>query len=172
MPIDQREWSWGQVHDFVWYAVLRRWHRRAYRAARRLHEQIGFDLVHQVTFCGYREPGYLWKLGRAVRLGAHRRHAGLSLAVPAFGRHRRGHRRESAAAWSTICNCGSAARVRRAARKAAVVLAANSANQRRFGRAHGIAPPIVARRGHRPRRRRAAQGAARRVRCACCGRAC
>ena len=62
VPIDQREWSWGQVHDWVWYAVLHRWHRQAYRIARQLHEQLQFDLVHQVTFCGFREPGYLWKL--------------------------------------------------------------------------------------------------------------
>ena len=59
VPIDQREWSWGQVHDAIWYAVLRRWHRRAFRAATRLHRRLGFDLVHQVTFCGYREPGLL-----------------------------------------------------------------------------------------------------------------
>ena len=28
----------------------------------RLHQQLRFNLVHQATFCGFREPGFLWKL--------------------------------------------------------------------------------------------------------------
>src|SRR5436190_9673741 len=39
------------------------WHQSAFQVARRLHARVGFDLVHQVTFCGYREPSYLWQLG-------------------------------------------------------------------------------------------------------------
>jgi len=45
------------------YVAYNRWHRRAYREICRLHQEINFDLVHQITFCGYREPSYLWKLG-------------------------------------------------------------------------------------------------------------
>ncbi len=44
------------------WLVVRRWHRRALQAAKRLHEEHHFDLVHQVTPASYREPGYLWKL--------------------------------------------------------------------------------------------------------------
>ena len=62
VPMPRRQWSLGQVHGTLWYTMLNLWHRRAYAVARRLHEEIGFDLVHQLTFCGYREPGYLWKL--------------------------------------------------------------------------------------------------------------
>jgi hypothetical protein len=39
------------------------WHRRAFAAAQRLHRQRPFSLVHQATFCGYREPGYGARLG-------------------------------------------------------------------------------------------------------------
>lgn len=39
------------------------WQRGAYQVARRLHAEIGFDLVHQLTYVGFRVPGYLWKLG-------------------------------------------------------------------------------------------------------------
>lgn len=45
-----------------YYVAYNLWHRRAYRAAQDLHAELGFDLVHQVNMCGYREPGYLWKL--------------------------------------------------------------------------------------------------------------
>jgi glycosyltransferase involved in cell wall biosynthesis len=46
----------------LWYIAYNLWHRRAYRLAVSLHEQFHFDLVHQITMCGFREPGYLWKL--------------------------------------------------------------------------------------------------------------
>lgn len=46
----------------LFYLSYNLWHRRALRAVRRLHEQVGFDLMHQVNYVGYREPGYLWKL--------------------------------------------------------------------------------------------------------------
>jgi glycosyltransferase involved in cell wall biosynthesis len=44
-----------------WFA-FRQWHRRAFAAARRLHDEVHFDLVHQVTCLTFREPGQLWKL--------------------------------------------------------------------------------------------------------------
>ena len=47
----------------LWYLAYNLWHRRAYRHAVGMHERLRFDIVHQVTLCGFREPGYLWKLG-------------------------------------------------------------------------------------------------------------
>lgn len=47
--------------SYYWY--YRRWHQDAYRLAQQLHHEVGFDLVHQLTMVGFREPGYLWKLG-------------------------------------------------------------------------------------------------------------
>lgn len=46
--------------SYYWY--YRRWHRDALSLGRDLHEEVGFDLVHQLTMVGYREPGYLWRL--------------------------------------------------------------------------------------------------------------
>jgi glycosyltransferase involved in cell wall biosynthesis len=46
----------------LFYLSYNLWQREAYKVARRLEREIGFDLVHQVNYCGYREPGYLWKL--------------------------------------------------------------------------------------------------------------
>ncbi len=38
------------------------WQRDAYRLACRLHAQVGFDLVHLVTYVGFRFPGQFWKM--------------------------------------------------------------------------------------------------------------
>jgi len=47
--------------SYYWY--YRRWHEDAFRLAAALHQQVNFDLVHQLTMVGFREPGYLWQLG-------------------------------------------------------------------------------------------------------------
>lgn len=47
----------------TYYVGYRLWHACAYREAKRLHAEEPFDIAHQTTFCGYREPGYLWRLG-------------------------------------------------------------------------------------------------------------
>lgn len=45
------------------YTYKHQWQKDAYQAGKQLHEQIGFDIVHQLTYVGFRVPGYLWKLG-------------------------------------------------------------------------------------------------------------
>ena len=49
-----------QTCYYIGYAA---WQREAYRIGRSLHRERRFDIAHQLTFTGYREPGYLWKLG-------------------------------------------------------------------------------------------------------------
>lgn len=46
-----------------YYTTYRAWHEKAFCLARELHQLVTFDIVHQLTMVGYREPGYLWKLG-------------------------------------------------------------------------------------------------------------
>jgi glycosyltransferase involved in cell wall biosynthesis len=47
----------------TYYAGYRLWHRCAFEEAQRLHAEKPFDLAHQTTYCGYREPGQAWRLG-------------------------------------------------------------------------------------------------------------
>ncbi len=47
--------------SYYWY--YRRWHQEALVLARKIHAEVGFDLAHQLTMVGFREPGYLWQLG-------------------------------------------------------------------------------------------------------------
>lgn len=46
--------------SYYWY--YHRWHQDAYQLAQELHQKVGFDIAHQLTMVGFREPGYLWKL--------------------------------------------------------------------------------------------------------------
>jgi len=47
----------------IYYWHYRRWLRQAADTACRVIEEEPVDLVHQVTYIGYREPGFLWQLG-------------------------------------------------------------------------------------------------------------
>lgn len=52
------------LSEFVYHFLYRRWQSRAYRYARALDAEVDFDLVHHLNGIGFREPGYLWKLGK------------------------------------------------------------------------------------------------------------
>ena len=45
-----------------YYWFYKTWQKKAYELASQLHEEIQFDIVHQLNMVGFREPGYLWKL--------------------------------------------------------------------------------------------------------------
>ncbi len=47
-----------------YYWFYRAWQKKACQYAIELDKKENFDLVHQITIAGYREPGYLWKLGK------------------------------------------------------------------------------------------------------------
>lgn len=57
LPIWGGGWRWGQsgamqIHYYLWQI-------QAYFVARRLHREIGFDLIHHVTFVKYSSPSFL-----------------------------------------------------------------------------------------------------------------
>ena len=142
----------------LYYPALRWWHLDAYKVARRLHDELQFDLVHQATFLTYREPGYLWKLGVPFiwgPWGGLQNYPWRFLSLAGFnGALREGSR--------SILNCVQlrmSPRVRKAAAAAALLLACNSENQRAFAAVHGRTPEILAGNGipallgPRPKRR-------------------
>ena len=127
----------------LYYAALRWWHRDAYRVARRLHGERRFDLVHQVNFQTYREPGYLWKLGVPFvwgPWGGVQNYPWRFLPLAGIG----GAFREG---WRSILNTVQlrlSRRVRQAAASAALLLACNSENQQRFAAVQGRRPQLMA----------------------------
>ncbi len=42
----------------LYYSAYKAWHREALAAASQLNAQAPFDIVHQLTYTTYREPGY------------------------------------------------------------------------------------------------------------------
>jgi glycosyltransferase involved in cell wall biosynthesis len=60
-----RFWKWQAGVPILvplFHRYYRGWMGAAYKAARDLHRRLHFDLVHQLTFVGFRFPGHLWKL--------------------------------------------------------------------------------------------------------------
>jgi len=56
LPHWARFWKKGQRGVHLYYCL---WQFLTYRIARRLHQKIGFDLVHHVTFVNYWMPSFL-----------------------------------------------------------------------------------------------------------------
>lgn len=118
------------------------WHRRAYKLAVRLHRELRFALTHQVTLVGYREPGYLWKLDVPFIWGP----VGGTQNYPWRFLPSAGLRGAVVEGFRSLANwlqLRFSPRVRRAARKAAVVLAANSQVQSDFQRLHRVKAELL-----------------------------
>jgi glycosyltransferase involved in cell wall biosynthesis len=125
----------------LYYASYNLWHRQAANVAERLHREVRFDLVHQVNMCGFREPGYAWRLDAPFVWGPIGGTQNFpwrfaSIAGP------RGTLQETARSLLNRLQLHYSPRVRRAARRAAVLFAANSTNQRDLARALGVAPQV------------------------------
>lgn len=123
------------------YLSYHLWQHAAYRAARRLHERIGFDLAHQVTFCGYREPGLLWKLDVPFLwgpIGGTQNYPERFLGVSGW----RGALGEGMRNVLNTLQLRSSLTVRRALARAAVVLAANTTVRDDLARVHGVTPTV------------------------------
>jgi glycosyltransferase involved in cell wall biosynthesis len=107
------------------------WQRRVMPKVAALHQQYQFDLIHHSTYASFREPGYTWKLDAPFVWGP----VGGTQNFP----------------WRFLCKAGlkgglselarnlinnfqlyTSRRFRKAGRKAAVIIAANSTAQRDF----------------------------------------
>ena len=58
--------SWQFVEKSIFKPIMncayRLWQRDAFQVAKELHREFKFDIVHQLTYVGFRFPGHLWKL--------------------------------------------------------------------------------------------------------------
>lgn len=109
-----------------YYIGYRLWHRRAYAHARRLNAARPFALVHHVSFCGYREPSDCWQLTAPFVWGP----VGGTQPFPAAFFGELGWTDAAREAIRNVANdlqLKFGRRIRRAARKASCVLAANCA---------------------------------------------
>jgi hypothetical protein len=120
----------------AYYRTYYEWHCSALRKARELHEQLGFDLVHQLNMIGYREPGELRKLGLPLVWGPIGGHA----QMPAAYLLAMGARGALGLAMRNAANAIQmrfSSRVRETASAARVLIAATSADSAALQRFHG-----------------------------------
>ena len=126
----------------LYYLAYNLWHRRAFAAAQRLHRQRPFSLVHQATFCGYREPGYGARLGVPFvwgPVGGTQNYPWRFL--PEAGPL--GAARELLRSMLNRVQLRAGPRARRAVRTAEALFAANSTIARDLAPLRGSAPPVV-----------------------------
>lgn len=125
----------------TYYLGYRLWHRRVYRLAQRLHAERPFALVHQVSFCGYREPGDCWRLSAPFVWGP----IGGTRPFPlrfVTECDIRGGVREVLRNIANDCQLRFGLRWRRAMRGSAAVMAANREVARDVARGGGVAPRV------------------------------
>jgi O-antigen/teichoic acid export membrane protein/glycosyltransferase involved in cell wall biosynthesis len=123
------------------YLAYRLWNRRAGRLAKRLHEEHDFALVHQVTFTGFREPGYLWQLDAPFVWGP----IGGAQNYPWRFLGKGGVHailKEGGRSILNTLQMWFSPRVRLAAQRATCLLTATTTNYRTMVAAHGVTPTM------------------------------
>ena len=123
--------------DAFYWVGYRVWHDAALKVAASIHENQPFQLVHLVSYCGYREPGQWWKLGIPFiwgPVGGTQNFPGGFLRKLSFGSSIREAIRNCMNDWQ-LCHSG---RVRLAAQKAHTVFAASSQAQNDMLRGTGV----------------------------------
>lgn len=147
-----------KVWSHLYYLTYNEWQREAYRVAKEVDSQIDFDVVHQLTLVGYREPGYLWKLDKPFVWGPIGGHAQMPCRyLPSLG-------------ISGMCYYGlrnamnyvqmrASNRVRQAIKHADVLIAATNVDREAIGKIHGRNSVLISEVGttieeHEPNSRR------------------
>ncbi|TVZ38649.1 glycosyltransferase involved in cell wall biosynthesis [Alteromonadaceae bacterium 2753L.S.0a.02] len=131
---------WGAKFAFYWAFSV--WHRAAYKRAKKLILARKYDLVHQLGPIGFREPGYLWKLGlpfvwgpiggaQSVNLQL-TKNMPLNIKVGFFLKNIVNH-----------IQLRFSKRVLGAVEKSAFLFYATEENQRNFIKVHGVGGPII-----------------------------
>lgn len=116
---------------YTFYYAFAVWQRTAYNVAKEIIKTEHFDLVHNVGPIGYREPGYLWKLGLPYIWGpvggANNAPLQLMKHMPLIGRMKQTFRNVA-----NIIQFHTNHRLKLALKATDVLLTATSENQRKF----------------------------------------
>lgn len=130
--------NWPNRHNvlvYTFYYAFSVWQKTAYKVAKELVKNEHFDLVHNVGPIGYREPGYLWKLGLPYVWGpvggANNAPWQLMKHMPLMGRMKQTFRSVA----NTI-QFYTKRRLKKALRATDILLTATSENQRKFREIH------------------------------------
>lgn len=130
--------NWPNRHNllvYTFYYAFAEWQKCAYKMAKNLIQNEHFDLIHNVGPIGYREPGYLWKLGLPYVWGpvggANNVPWQLMKPMPLTGKLKQAFRNVA----NTI-QFHTKRRLKQALKATDVLLTATSENQRKFWEAY------------------------------------
>ena len=131
--------NWPNRHDFLgytFYYAFSVWQKQAYRVAKDLIEKEHYDLIHFVGPIGYREPGYLWKLGLPYIWGpiggANNAPLQLMKRSPLSGKMKHSFRN-----FANTLQFRYSSRLKKALRSTDILLTATSENHDKFLNVHG-----------------------------------
>jgi glycosyltransferase involved in cell wall biosynthesis len=129
--------QWLKKLDLTFYLTYRLWHWKVFKRAKALHEIRPFSGSHLVTLCGFREPGYVWKIEIphiwGPLGGTHNFPNAFLNSIETWSRWREKIR--------TVINrfqLNRSGRIRRAMRQSVAVVAASTGAQRDFELGFGI----------------------------------
>lgn len=121
---------------YTFYYAYQRWQWLAYLQAKELMAKEHFDLIHFVGMIGYREPGYLWKLGLPYIwgpiCGANNAPQVLMKNMPLLGRIKQSFR-----SFANTYQLHHSKRLKQALAATDILLTATSENQRIFKQVYG-----------------------------------
>lgn len=123
----------------MYYVAYNLWHRRAFRVAKKLDKELRFDIVHQVTFSGFREPGYSWMLDAPFiwgPVGGTQNFPWRFLTSAGIN----GSIREGLRSLINSLQFRYSPRLRKAIKRSRILLAANSVGVNDFKKIHRVSP--------------------------------
>jgi len=127
---------------YSFYLAYRVWHHQAARIAKAMHGTAHFDLIHYLCPIGYREPGYLWQIDAPYvwgPVGGLPSTCQLRNAPRPLVARLKTHLKNVLNRLNITCT----RRVRRAAARAEVVIAATSENQEILQREFHCTPLLL-----------------------------
>lgn len=130
--------NWFNKHGYLtytFYFAYQIWHKQVYKVVKEIIQKEHFDLIHYVGMIGYREPGYLWKLGLPYVWGpvsgVNNAPKQLLKRMPLIGRMKFTFR-----SVANVIQFYTKLRLKRALSATDILLTATSENQRRFREVH------------------------------------
>lgn len=122
---------------YSFYLAYRIWHQNVHDYCKQELDVEGFDIIHYLNPIGYREPGYLWKLGLPYIwgpiAGANSIDSRLLAVLPKSGQFKLLLRKTLN--WFQL-RCSS--RLKKAFKKTNLLLTATTENQKVFHTLHGV----------------------------------
>lgn len=148
-----RKMCWNQG-DWRFYKHYREWQWKTHEMAKAIIAKHHIDIVHQLNMIGFREPGYLWKIEKPFVWGPVDAKQGFPVSY-LQGADMKTNFFIRLKNFLTTIQLSHASRVRKAVKKATIVISASSESKRSFKMFFNIESPLLNETGCYPQTRKA-----------------